>query len=661
MTRSIICIISLSALLVLGSCSNIKMLTPADIYSDAFLKRMDGIQSIYKDGDKNGALQKLLAIDDKKITPIEASKKYNFIGIINFSNQNFDKAIENFNRASKNANEDPSLEAQVNLNLASSFYKKDQFQKSYEYLGKVDYKKFRENESQNYFKLRLVLAQQLDKPKDIVAATINLIGEAKTFNEVESHKYKDLLKSNFRKLSKTQRVYILDEYKNSKSIVPAYLAKEEALQRYYMGDRPGAEDVLSWINSEYSSFEDARNFIKEFEFRIENYSKIDVGAIGVILPLSGSKGDFGKKALSGIDSALNLKTNKILAAKVYTRDSKNNPHIAKKMINDLIQKHHVSVIIGGLFPGTANDEYLEAKKYGVLFISLSPVHLKKDQKNHLLIEVPGSIESQVEKIMNPEFLAKFGKRIAVMYPESEGGLAYVNEVWRRAEQGVVDIKAIHSFDRSNIDFREPVSKLLSVNFKREREEELDLWNNIYQLEKKTSSIRRIQTLKPIIDFDWVFVPAYPKDALQIIPTFSYYDAKKMKFIGGPSWLSKSLMREQRNLGQLYLVGINPKEFNQSFSKNYRERNKKVPRLIETLAYEAMNLSLKIIQDSKFEKREELERRLLAFETIQGVTGKWYLKDGIWIKEMDFMQLTGGTAKKFDLSEISSEQVNASNP
>ncbi|MGB0360870.1 MAG: GTPase Era, partial [Endozoicomonas sp.] len=41
-----------------------------------------------------------------------------------------------------------------------------------------------------------------------------------------------------------------------------------------------------------------------------------------------------------------------------------------KMINDLIQKHHVSIIIGGLFPDTAKEEYLEAKKYGVLYVSL---------------------------------------------------------------------------------------------------------------------------------------------------------------------------------------------------------------------------------------------------------------------------------------------------
>jgi ABC-type branched-subunit amino acid transport system substrate-binding protein len=419
-----------------------------------------------------------------------------------------------------------------------------------------------------------------------------------------------------------------------------------------MGDRAGAEDVLGWIDSEYSGREDTDNFIKEFKFRIENFSKIDVGAIGVILPLSGKKGKFGKKALTGIDSALNYKENKILAAKIYTRDSRNNPHVAKKMINDLVQKHHVSIIIGGLFPNTARAEYLEAKKYGVLFISLSSVHLKKEEKNHLLVEIPGSIESQVEKIMNPEFLEQFGKRVAVLYPETEGGLSYVHEVLRRSEKGQVDIKAIHAFDRANIDFREPVSKVLGVKFKRERREELVIWNEIYKLEKKRSSIRRIQTLKPITDFDWVFIPAYPKDAIQIIPTFSYFDAKRLKFVGGPSWSSKSLIREQRKLGSLYMVGIDPEGFNESFSQNYRVRNKKSPRLIETLSFEAMNLSLKVIEGSKFEKREELETRLLNFEKLQGVTGSWNLKDGIWLKNMDFMQIKRGKVVKVELDPIS---------
>ena len=640
-----------------ASCSNIKMLSQEDIYSAKFLKKIEGIQLIYRDGDKNGALKKLRELSDVSLSTVEKAKKYNFIGIIHFSNENYDTAIENFLIAKQNIGIDKNLNAQIDLNLASSYYKKDLYEKSYSVLKDIDSKSFNSKEKNNYYKLKLVLAQQLEKPKDIVESAIMLMGKTKSFNEIESSQYKDLLKSNYRKLGKTERVYILDEFKSSKSETAAYLAKEEALQRYYMGDRPGAEDVLSWIESEYSDSEDAAEFIKEFQFRIENYSKIDVGAVGVILPLSGKKRGFGKKALSGIDSALNFKENKVLAAKIYTRDSQNNPHVAVKMINDLIQKHHVSIIIGGLFSSTAKEEYLEAKKYGVMYISLSPVHLPKEEKNHLLVEVPGSIESQVDKIMNEEFLSRFGKRVAVMYPETEGGLAYVNEIWRKAGQGIVEVKAIEGYDRSNREFTDPVSKVLGVKFKRERKEELDLWKEIYSLKKKRSSIRRIQILKPIIDFDWVFVPAYPKDAIQIVPTFSYFDAKKLKFIGGPSWLSKSLIKEQRRLGSLFLVGTNPKNYSQEFASSFKNRNKKSPRLIETLSFEAMNLSLKIIDDAKFEKREELETRLLNFEALKGVTGSWQLKEGIWIKNMDFLKIKRGTVEQFDIGTLAPKEEN----
>jgi ABC-type branched-subunit amino acid transport system substrate-binding protein len=632
------------------------MLTPEDIYSPEFLQKIQSIQLIYKDGDKKSALNKLSEINDLEVSDVELAKKYNFIGIIYFSEQDFDTAIENFEMARSKTRIDRVLTSQIYLNLASSYYKKDLYERAYSYLEQVDKSVFSKKEETNYYKLRLVLAQQLGKPKVIVESVIPLIGKKFLFSEIENHQYKEALVDNYRKLSTSERVYLLEKFDDRDAITTAYLAKEEALQRYYMGDRPGAEDVLSWLGNKYSHSDDVNTFIKDFQFRIENYSKIDVGAVGVLLPLTGEKGLFGKKALTGIDSALNHGDNKVLAAKIYTRDSKNNSFVAKKMINDLIQKHHVSIIIGGLFSKTAKEEYLEAKKYGVLFISLSPVHLKKEDKNHLLIEVPGSIESQVDAIMSPEFLNKFGNKIAMIYPETEGGLSYVNEVWRRSEQGLIKLSGIQSYERTNKDFRSPVSKILGLKFKRERKEEFEVWKDIYALEKKTSSIRRIQTLKPILDFDWVFAPAYPKDAIQIIPTFSYYDAKNLKFIGGPSWMSKSIVKEQRNLGKLFLIGDDPKDFDKSFRDDFKARNNKSPRLIETLSFEAMNLSLTVIEGTKFEKREELERRLINLGTIKGVTGNWNLKEGIWMKEMDFLNIQRGKIQKFDISQLEDKVI-----
>lgn len=644
--------------ILLIACSGVRMLTPEEIYSPEFLKRIEGIQTIFRDGDKRSAIEKLNAMNDVEISEAEVAKKYNFLGIIFFSQQDFDTAIEKFEMARSRARLDLNLKAQIDLNIASSYYKKGLYTKAYSYLEQVNTDSLKDNELKKFYKLKLVLAQQLDKSKDIVKSIIPLIGKSKTFKEIEDHQYKEQLVDNFRKLSTSERVYLLEKYDDQDNLTAAYLAKEEALQRYYMGDRPGAEDVLSWLDDKYGRSVDVANFIKDFKFRIENYSKIDVGAIGVVLPLSGKREKFGKRALAGIDSALNYENNKILAAKVYTRDSKDNSYVARKVINDLIQKHHVSIIIGGLFPSTAEQEYLEAKKYGVLFISLSPVYLDKKEKNHLLIEIPGSVQSQVDRIINKDFLSRFGKKIAVIYPDSEGGQAYVNEIWRKSEQGLIDISSIYKYDKKNRDYRAPVSKILGLKFTRERKEEFNLWKEIYDIKRKVkrSSIRRIQTLKPVVDFDWVFAPAYPQDAIQLIPVFSYFDAKGLKFVGGPSWMSRSLVREQKNLGQLYFVGDDPKDFSKNFAKSFKDRNNKNPRLIETLSFEAMDISLNIIEGTQFEKREELETRLINMKRLNGVTGSWNLKEGIWIKEMDFLKIYGKKIHKFDVSQLELKQL-----
>jgi outer membrane PBP1 activator LpoA protein len=637
----------------LVACSGVRMLTPEEIYSPEFLKRIEGIHTIYKDGDKRGALDKLNAMNDLELSEAELAKKYNFIGIIFFSEQDYDTAIEKFELARAKARLDMNLQAQVNLNIASSYYKKSLLEKSFAYTDLVNVKALKEDETEKYFKLRLILAQQLEKPKDVVRSVIPLIGKTSVFKEIDEHQYKEVLLDNFRKLSASERVYLLEEFASKDNISSAYLAKEEALNRYYMADRPGAEDVLNWLNDKYGRNADVESFIKEFQFRIENYSKIDVGAIGVVLPLSGDKEVFGKRALAGIDSALNYEKNKALAAKVFTRDSKDNPAVAQKMINDLIQKHHVSIIIGGLFPNTSKDEYLEAKKYGVLYISLSSVNLPKEEKTHLLLEVPGSIQSQIAKVMNEDFLSRFGKRIAVIYPDNETGHSYVSEVWRKSQQGLVEIASIYSYEKNSKDFRDSVSRVLGLHYKRERKEELELWNEIFEAQKqvKRSSIRRIQTLKPVVDFDWVFVPAFPQDAIQILPVFSYFDAKKIKFVGGPSWMTRSLIDEQKNLGQIFFVGDDPKDISQNFTNSFKERNRKGPGFIETMAFEALDISLNIIHGTKFTKREELESRLINIGEVKGITGSWKLKEGIWIKNMDFLRIHNKRINKYDISKL----------
>ena len=624
------------------------MLTPEDIYSKDFLQQMDKIQAIYKKGNKDSALAELEKLNDSSLSKAELGKKLNFLGIISFSEGDFSQASEYFFRAKDFIRLDEVLAGQTRLNLASAYYKMDKYEKAFNTIETIDPRVFTEEEKKKYHKLRLALAEGENAHKAVVSSLIYLLKDKKLFSEINQSEQKNLLMDSFRKLSGSERVFLLEKHDEQEAVVIPFLAAEEALQRYYFGDRAGAEDVLEWLESNFGEYEDVQNFVSDFQYRIENFSKVDVGAVGVVLPLSGDKERFGKKALMGIDTALNRGEDQLASTKLYTRDNKNNPTVAKKLVHDLIQKHHVSVIIGGLFPSTAKEEYLEARKYGALFISLSPVYLEKEEKNHLLIEIPGSVQSQVATIFSEDFLAKNGNNIAMIYPDSEGGLAYVNEVWRKAKEGKINIKSLASFDKNVKDYREWVQKLLGLKYTRERSEEFELWKEIYSLERKNSSIRRIQTLRPIVDFDWVFVPSYPHEALQIIPSFTYFDAKGLKYVGGPSWMSRKLVKEQRNLGSLRFVGDDPDDFDKSFVSVFSKRNKSNPSLVETLAFEGMNLALNILEDSKFDKREELERKLVNMQLIDGITGQWKLDEGIWLKDLDILKIQNNDIKKVEL-------------
>ncbi len=316
-------------------------------------------------------------------------------------------------------------------------------------------------------------------------------------------------------------------------------------------------------------------------------------------------------------------------------DSQGSPAVGKYKVNKLIEKHHVALIIGGLFSNEAKSEFLASKRQGVLFLSLSQVYIPIEQKNHLLLEIPGSVESQINQLLSTPFLKRFGNRVAIIYPNSDRGDAFINSFWARSQQKDVQITGVASFIKNQADYRDPVSNILGLKFPRERQEELNLLTTIHDLESKRSA-RRIQTLTPQIDFDWVFIPALPKDALQIIPSFRYFDAYKIKVVGGPSWRSKLLKRAK--FSRLYFVGDEVDQ-NDLFINNFIKKYKKRPKIIELMGHDAINMAATLLKSADFNTRDEFDMFVRAKETFQGITGYWKLVGRLWLKKMKTFKLT----------------------
>ena len=614
------------------------------LYRETFIRRIDEIKHLYQSGNTQRALNELKTLfQNQEILVAEEALRDNLIGVIYFSKNNFKEASRYFKQAASLSHRDGHLTAQVHLNLASSYYKLNDVKSSYGAITAVGGDVLKGEEYRKYYRLRYVLAKELGRQDDAARSLIVYFKHEKMIIDLKSDPLFEALLERFSQLEDSQKLNLLDEFSDEGPLVAGFLGHLEAEKLYYAGNSDDAMDILRWLQTYYSGHRDIAQLVETFVFRLENYTKIDPRAVGVVLPLTGSRAVFGRRALLGIDSALkhinsSLPLNKKIG--ILIRDSKDSGVVGARRVKDLVENHFVSVVIGGLSPGTATREYLEARKLGVFYLSLSQVYTPREQKNHLLLEIPGSVESQMEELFSKDALRMFGRRAAIVYPKGEQGEAYVKEFWRRAKLENLDVTGLVSFREKENDYREPIRNILGLSFIRGRKEEYDILNEIHSLEK-SGSIRRVQTLRPQVDFDWVFIPSLPKETVQIVPAFSYFDAFNLNIIGIPSWRTQTIVRENSKLGRLHFIGddmgIKGRQYRKDFIKTYKRR----PRVVEFRSFDALSLAASFIGNKDYETRGKLDQDIRFKKELVGLTGKWVFDDGIWIKRMNTLRILNG--------------------
>lgn len=610
--------------------------------SDIAKLKITETRELIKANKLKQALAKLSEMGDDTLSALEKALKYNLKGVILFNLNEVDKAILNFEVAEKYSPKETQIFSQVQLNLASGHYKLNHFSELKNHLVKIDKRMLTDIEIKKFAQLELAYGKNFENPDMVVKSSLTLLSHLKTFSEIQNSNLYEPMKESFKKLSQVQKIKLFEEFRDTENLAVANLAQLEAEERYMSGDKSGAGDVVSWLKSAFGKHEEVDKFVKEFELRMENSGRISLNDIGLVLPLSGDKASYGQKAVIGVDVGLKaLGLNE--SVKIHTKDSLDSPAQGAQAVLDLIREEKVSFIIGGLFPEAAKAEYLEARKYGVLYISLSQINLPKEEKNHHLIEVQGSVESQVEALLSDEMISKFGKRLGIIFPENEGGKAYADEVWRKATQKNIQITSIATFPKNTHDYRDTAQLFLGLKHPRERSEEFSILEDVYALEK--TSIRRLQTLPPVIDFDWVFLATYPHEAIGLIPTLGYYDANRIKVVGGPSWVSNSMVKEQKNLGTLYFVGNDPKDINKEMLNKFQEIYGKPAGLIEILALDAMRIGSDALAASgQVTNRDDFDAKVKE-KPLKGLTTSWTFKEGIWLKNMDSMTISRGEIVK----------------
>jgi ABC-type branched-subunit amino acid transport system substrate-binding protein len=640
----------LALFLFVSSCSGVSMITPerkvadnvdtSKLYRQEFLQKINSAKEKVRQNKFDAALKDLAAIKEDTLSVPEKATKKNLTGVIYFSMKKFDVAAKNFEEAITLSKQDPGLEAQAYLNLGSAYYKMNQNEKALSTLSLANYKNLQDSEAKKYHQLYALLSQQLGKKEQSLSALIRSLEDKKTISELTTEGRYTQAEELFKKLSATERARLLEEFDEEKNLAVAHLAYKEAEMSFREGDQDKVKDYSEWIEKRYGQNTEIMTLVRGLGVRNQNNStKIDVRYIGVALPLSGDMKGLGERALAGIDIAIeDMSQDPEKKYRLEIKDTKGNPANGAFAVKDLIEVNNVSAIIGGLNSSEATKEYLEAKKYGVVFISLSKVLLPKEEKNHLLIEIPGSIESQVHHLFSDAMMAKIGKRPAILYPKSDIGEAYANEFWRQSKKFNFDVTGLISFETNQSDYRDPVKNILGIKFNREREDELSIVNDIAQLESK-KSIKRLQNLQPQVDFDWVFVPALPREAVQILPNFNYFDAFNLSYVGVPSWRSELMVNEGYRYGNVYFMDESISATETPFTQKFFQKFKKQPNIVETIAYDSLKILSEVVESGgALETRQDLDLALTKKSTLQSESGSWKLQDDVWLKDMSTFRI-----------------------
>ncbi|MCY4643413.1 MAG: ABC transporter substrate-binding protein, partial [Bacteriovoracales bacterium] len=618
--------------LLLSHCGGIRLLSRpqtlaerSHLYSDEFLQKIQKATDLHNSDQWQKALKMLKGMVEKEGRPVEAAQRDNFIGVIYFSQKKYKIAIGYFQKALKTSELDQFLTAKIKLNLGSAYYKVEQSIKAYSILKETDERYFSASERAKYFYLFFFLAKELGDDNDALRGLINFLGAHQTIAGIKDHRHFDFLINNFNRLGRSEKIRFLEDYVEDQNLAAGYLGFIEAKNLLYRGERKDALKLSKWIRNHFSKRSELQALLEDFEGTIEDLSHIETDAVGVVLPFTGSKSEFAKRAMLGIDFGIRKFRGKYQKVKIYTADSKGDPLVAKRKVKELIQKHSVSFIIGGLFSKEAKEEYLEARKYGVAFLSLAPIFLPRKEKSFLLVEIPGSVESQIKRMLEPDIISAFGTKLAVIYPNSEQGKSFIDEVWMQTRGTDIQITSVQSYPRGTKDFRGPVANVLGLKHPRLRQEELDFMQRVSALKK--SRARSVQILPPNMDFDWVYIPVYPQEAIQIIPAFSYYDADKLSFLGPPSWRSQIMSKVKKS--SIYFIGDGINRMDKRLLNEFIDRYKRRPRLIEINALEAINLAGRFLSLEEEHDRESYNLKMREMRELRGLTGQFQLSKGIW--------------------------------
>ena len=385
--------------------------------------------------------------------------------------------------------------------------------------------------------------------------------------------------------------------------------------------------------------------------------------VGCLLPLSGRYKAYGEKALRGIELAFfrHVRSGNQPDIRLMVKDSKADPYRTVAAIREM-DKANVAVIIGPMV--MSEQAALEAQARSIPIITFT-------QKDNITAVGSFVFRNFITPKMQARTLAAFAvsslgiERFAVLYPEERYGSTYMNLFWDAVQDKGAKITAIESYDPELTDFAVPIKKLVGLYHKVPKylefefefipEEESPWWLNTFNPRAMVpyfpNDLKMVDALymtipdqapgplataadrgrgeeaelKPIVDFQAVFIPDAPSKAGLIIPQLAYHDIEDVYLLGTNLWHSNALIEMSRQYVQKAIIteGFSPdssqkevKPFVDTFAYVFGE----APGFIEAVTFDSASLLFQALGTPGIRFKGQVKDEMLNLVDYPGVTG-----------------------------------------
>ncbi|MDH4466893.1 MAG: ABC transporter substrate-binding protein [Bacteriovoracaceae bacterium] len=585
-------------------------------------------RKLYQQKDYSGADRILELINDTAINDEEKIDKYNLWGLALYSLNDFANSSKKFQKAKSLDIKDKTLDSQITLNISTCYYKMMQTKLSWENLKLVNFEILPDNDKSKYYTLYHWLAESQQLISENLFALIHLCQETQDEKELLKKECGLKIQSIIENKDPDEQLSLLDKMTVPDNYAAYYWGQRIQLKLKRKMMNGAADKVGHWLNAYTSQSRSGKNNSNRKDLGLEVDDLILLGKMGVVLPLSGERAEISQKFLQGIKQAI-----KQLKAPVelVIKDS-SNPKNLEALYTELATKDQVGMVIGGAFPSTSEQEYNLASQLKMVFFSLAPVSSSTEIKNFDLFEISGSIQSQNHALFNEDVATTLGKKFVLIYSGDNSGATIADAVWKESQEKKFTLENVSTYSRGMTDYRDSVLELLGLKYSRERLEEYNLWYRLYYYKTK-NDLSRIQVLKPKTDFDWVYLPSTPSEAMQIISSFIYAEAKNLTYVGGPQWRSAQLIRTatQWSSKVYFLDSSRTGDWVKDNGENILESLGSIP---EYLGFESFVTAHAFYQRlSSSSSRQHWLNELDDMDEMDKAIGVWKKEQKYWVKEM----------------------------